>query len=301
MLLASVAVPVPLGQAFTYQVMPAQAAACRRGMRVVCELGHRQLVGVVLQVSDREPEIAVSKIKALGSFIESEPALPEELLDFLIELSRYYLAPIGEVLRLALPAVERSPASQENLFEGKARMIGRMVQEVHRVDPCPSDVKTPKGQAAEILEVLGKGPSLIRDLEKQFKNARAAVQRLQKSGFVRTSSTTDVKNPFFAQVAVRDTPPSLTSAQSVAIGAIVTALETASRQAFLLHGVTASGKTEVYLHAVQRCVELGRGALIMVPEIALTPQLVGRFRARLGDAIAVVHSALGVGERHQMW
>jgi primosomal protein N' (replication factor Y) len=301
MLLASVAVPVPLGQAFTYQVMPAQATSCRRGMRVVCELGHRQLVGVVLQVADREPEIAVSKLKPLGSFIESEPALPEELLDFLIELSRYYLAPIGEVLRLALPAVERSPASQENLFGGKARMIGRIVQQVQRVDPFPSDAKTPKGQAAEILELLGNGPSLIRDLEKQFKNARAVVQRLQKSGLVYTSTATDVRDPFFAQVTVRDTPPSLTSAQGFAIGAISSALETASRQAFLLHGVTASGKTEVYLHAAKRCVELGRGVLIMVPEIALTPQLVGRFRARLGDAIAVVHSALGDGERHQMW
>jgi primosomal protein N' (replication factor Y) len=301
MLLASVAVPVPLGQAFTYQVLPAQAAACRRGMRVVCELGRRQLIGVVLQVADREPEIAVAKLKPLGRFVESEPALPEELLDFLIELSRYYLAPIGEVLRLALPAVERTPGSQEALFGTQAKLIGRVMQQVHRIDPCPSDVKTPKGQAAQILEVLAAGPSLLRHLERQFKNARSAVQRLQKQGFVRTSNVTDVRNPFFARVAVRDTPPMLTPAQSSAVSAIITALDTTSRQSFLLHGVTASGKTEVYLHAVQRAVELGRGALVLVPEIALTPQLVGRFRARLGDAIAVVHSALGDAERHQMW
>ena len=301
MLLASVAVPVPLGQAFTYQVTPAQAAACRRGMRVVCELGRRQLIGVVLQVADRDPEIAVAKLKPLGSFVESEPALPEELLDFLIELSRYYLAPIGEVLRLALPAVERTPVSQENLFGKQAKMIGRVLHRVHRVEPCPSDVRPQKGQAAEILLVLAKGPSLLRDLEKQFKGARAAVQRLEKLGLVRTDTVTDVKNPFFARITERDTPPLLTPAQRSAVSAIITALETASRQAFLLHGVTASGKTEVYLHAVQRCIELGRGALILVPEIALTPQLVGRFRARLGDAIAVVHSAIGDGERHQMW
>jgi len=301
MWLASVAVPVPLGQSFTYSVTPAQAAVCRRGMRVQCELGRRQLIGVLLNVADREPEIAVDKLKPLGKLIESEPALPEELLDFLIELSRYYLAPIGEVLRLALPAVERTQSSTENLFGTKTKMVGRLVQQVHRIEPCPSEVKNPKGQAALIHDALVAGPRLMRDLEKQFKSARAAVQRLQHQGFVRIVAATEVKNPFFAQPVPRDMPPVLTQAQGDAVTAISTALETAARQSFLLHGVTASGKTEVYLHVVQRCLEIGRGALVLVPEIALTPQLVGRFRARLGDAIAVVHSALSDGERHQMW
>ncbi len=301
MLLATVAVPVPLGQAFTYRVTPEQAEHCRRGMRVNCELGRRKVIGVVLDVSDREPEVAVDKLKPLGRLVESEPALPEELLDFLIELSRYYLAPIGEVLRLALPAVERSVDAQASLLGTKTKMIGRLLQQVHRVEPCPSDVKTIKGQAADILSGLADGPRLLRDLEQRFKSARAVVNRLQKQGLVRFTSVTEIRNPFFANRAVPDTPPELTAAQREAVSAITNALQSSSRRAFLMHGVTASGKTEVYLHAVQRCIELGRGALILVPEIALTPQLVGRFRARLGDGIAVVHSALGDAERHQMW
>ncbi len=301
MLLASVAVPVPLGHAFTYRVLPEHASRCKRGMRVVCELGRRSLIGVVLNVADREPEVPVERLKPLGHLVESEPALPEELLDFLIELSRYYLATIGEVLRLALPAVERTQGQQESLLGVKAKLVGKVLQQVVRVEPCPSDVKTPKGQAAEILEALSAGPLLIRDLEQQFKNARASVKRLQQQGWVNVVPVTELKNPYFATNAVRDTPPELTNAQRAAVDAIDAALETQARQAFLLHGVTASGKTEVYLHAVKRCVELGRGAIVLVPEIALTPQLVGRFRARLGDAIAVVHSALSEAERHQMW
>ena len=301
MLLATVAVPVPLGQAFTYRVTPEQAPHCKRGMRVNCELGHRKVIGVVLDVSEREPEIVADKLKPLGSLVESEPALPEELLDFLIELSRYYLAPIGEVLRLALPAVERTADAQTTLLGIKTKMVGRVLQQVQRVEPCPSDVKTPKGQAAEILSSLAEGPSLLRDLEHRFKNVRASVNRLQKLGLVRLTSVTEIKDPFFASQATPDTPPVLTTAQRDAVSAITDALESTSRRAFLMHGVTASGKTEVYLHAVQRCIELGRGALILVPEIALTPQLVGRFRARLGDGIAVVHSALGDAERHRMW
>ena len=74
-----------------------------------------------------------------------------------------------------------------------------------------------------------------------------------------------------------------------------------ARHPFLLHGVTGSGKTEVYLRAVQRCLELGRGAIVLVPEIALTPQLVSRFRARIGDAIAVLHSGLAEVDRYAMW
>jgi len=301
MLLASVAVPVPLGQAFTYRVLPEHASRCKRGTRVVCELGRRSLIGVVLRVADREPEVAVERLKPLGHIVESEPASPEELLDFLIELSRYYFAPIGEVLRLALPAVERTQGQQESLLGVKAKLVGKVLQQVVRVQPSPSDAETPKGQASEILEALMTGPVLIRDLEQQFKNARASVKRLEEQGWVTVVPVTEIKNPYFAVKVAPDTPPQLTDPQRVAVDAINHALEFQVRQGFLLHGVTASGKTEVYLHAVKRGIELGRGAIILVPEIALTPQLVGRFRARLGDTIAVVHSALSDAERHQMW
>jgi len=298
---ASVAVPVPLGQALTYRVPPELGAQCRRGMRVLCPLAHRTVIGVVLDLQAGDPPLPPDKIKPIGALIDVEPVLPEELLDFLIELSRYYLAPIGEVLRLALPAVERSDEPAAGLFEANAKVIGRLLQRVTRVDPPTSEAPTSKGKSAAVLAALEASPLLLRDLEQQIKGARAVVKRLAAQGFVRLDTVTQVADPFFETAVVRDEPPALTEAQRAAVEGIGAAIAAGQRKAFLLHGVTASGKTEVYLHVVQHCLQAGRGALILVPEIALTPQLVGRFRARFGDAIAVIHSALGDGERHQMW
>jgi primosomal protein N' (replication factor Y) (superfamily II helicase) len=298
---ASVAVPVPLGQSLTYRVPTELLGKYRRGMRVLCSLRHRTVIGVVLELHDREPPIALEKIKPLGAPIDAEPALPEELLDFLIELSRYYLAPIGEVLRLALPAVERSHTQDPGLFDAKAKVVGRLMQRVARIEPSPGAATTLRGKAAELLEALDTGPALMRDLEQRVKGARAVVKRLVEQGLVRVETVTHMADPFFDIAIERDVPPELTAAQRAAVDGINAAIDAGQRKAFLLHGVTASGKTEVYLHVVQRCLQVGRGALILVPEIALTPQLVGRFRARFGDEIAVIHSALGEGERHLMW
>src|SRR5262249_53437086 len=108
-------------------------------------------------------------------------------------------------------------------------------------------------------------------------------------------------DPFFAAPAERDVPPPLNDAQARAVERIVERIDARRGGGFLLEGVTASGKTEVYLRAVARVLERGGGAIVLVPEIALTPQLVQRFRARLGDTIAVLHSGLTDRERHAMW
>jgi len=124
---------------------------------------------------------------------------------------------------------------------------------------------------------------------------------LEKQGLVRIESVTEVPQPILRKGRCSRYAPRVDGGangrrQCHRPGA------RDDRAAFLLATrCDRFGKTEVYLHAVKRCLELGRGALVLVPEIALTPQLVGRFRARLGDTIAVVHSALSEGERHQMW
>src|SRR5271165_2682411 len=130
-LLADVAVPVPLSHAFTYAVPPALAASVRPGARVVCELGRRRLVGVVLRVAERELPPGLTTVKPIAALVDAEPALPAELLSFLVELGAYYYAPIGEVLRLALPALERAQvralATQGELHAATRQVGGRRV------------------------------------------------------------------------------------------------------------------------------------------------------------------------------
>ena len=298
---ARVAIPVPLGQAFSYIVPPELIAEVHRGARVLCPFGPRRVLGVVLEVGSEPPDFPVDKLKPLRAVVDSEPVLQDELLSFLQELARYYIAPIGAVIELALPAVERTAAEALSKREAFAvESLGRMVQRVSAVDGAEAGAKL-GAQAREILEHLrAKGPETTPQLSKLWPNARAAVKRLEALTLVSVERIEAHADPFFAQVA-KDTPPELTPPQAAAVERITRSLESGEKQGFLLDGVTASGKTEVYLRTVQRALELNRGAIVLVPEIALTPQLVTRFRARLGDRIAVLHSGLTDIQRHAMW
>lgn len=302
---AEVAVPVPLGRSFSYSVPEALVARCTRGARVLCEFGKRRVMGVVLSTSTEAQAISEDRIKPIAAVVDTEPVIPEKLLEFLVELARYYFAPVGEVMRLALPAVERAAVKDGEMLglleAAGVSTVGRLVQVVSVVEGAARPDKT-SGRTQEIFEhLVTSGPEPIADLGRRWKGARAAVERLARLGLVRVEMRARASDPFFSGEVQRDEPPELTKAQAEAASAIVAHLSGGKGGAFLLHGVTASGKTEVYLRAVQHALENGGGAIILVPEIALTPQLVQRFRARLGDTIAVLHSGLTERERHAMW
>jgi primosomal protein N' (replication factor Y) len=307
-LLADIAVPVPLAHAFTYAVPDALAARVLPGARVLCNFGRRQAIGVVLSVAEREVPAHVKRLRPIASVLDDAPALPEEVVKFLTELAAYYFAPIGEVLRLALPALERGKVralEAEGALPSalsRTKQVGGRVVQVVRPTAAIEPAGSVRGQAAAILALLrASGEAPIAALEKTFGNARAAVKKLTALGLVESFEREAVRDAFFAEPLARDTAPELTEAQARAADAIVTAIRAHETAGFLLFGITGSGKTEVYLSAIAACLAEGRGALVMVPEIALTPQLVARFRARFGDGLAVLHSALGDADRHAMW
>jgi primosomal protein N' (replication factor Y) len=300
-LLADVALPVPIARAFTYLVPAAHAGRVRPGARVVCPFGGRRLVGVVLAVREGE---APKNAKAIAHAVDEEPALPEDLLAFLRDLATYYFAPIGEAVRLALPPVDRDTArevEEPSLF-GEARGVGaRRIQWVvptSRVE----EAGALRGQAAALLaHVRAVGAEPIAKLEERWKAARAAVKRLAEAGLVTVEEREAPRESLFGEPTARDAPHDATAAQTAAIEAIAGALAEPRAETFLLHGVTGSGKTEVYLRVIAAAREAHRGSIVLVPEIALTPQLVARFRARFGDEVAVLHSGLTPRERHGMW
>jgi primosomal protein N' (replication factor Y) len=302
MLLADVAVPVPLSHALTYSVPAKHAEAVLPGARVLVPLGRRRVVGVVLSTNEGEPPKGVRAIDRPVD--EGLPCLPEDLLAFLLELSAYYLAPPGEVMRLALPPIEKKTTKeieQPTLFS-KPRGIGERTQQ-YIVPVEEVRVHPPlRGQAVEILAHLHQaGAQTLAALERRWRNARPAAMKLAKLGLVWVERRASPELPVFADVAERDVPPDLLPAQAEAAAAITSAIEGDTSRTFLLHGVTGSGKTEVYLRAIAAARARKRGSIMLVPEIALTPQLVGRFRARFGDDVAVLHSALTPKERHVMW
>ena len=306
MRLADVALPVPLARVFTYEVPDAISDSAAPGARVLCPFGSRRMVGVVLARRDDQPPPGVKSIRAVLD--DGPPAVPEDLLGFLRDLAAYYLAPIGEVIKLALPPIERETARELvelSLFDTTRGVSTRQVKWVTPTDgasEAPDARSALRGQALAVLALLRVGGALpIAKLEERWGNARAAVKRLEERGLVKVEPRDVPEDPFFAEALERDVVPEATGPQAEAISAINRALHAGVGETFLLHGVTGSGKTEVYLHAIATARALKRGAVMLVPEIALTPQLVARFRARFGDDVAVIHSALTPKERLSMW
>lgn len=302
MRLAHVALPVPMPRAYSYEVPSRLSERALPGARVLCTLGSRRVVGVVLAIDDGDPP---EKVKPLLDVLDEVPVLPDELLAFLRDLSSYYLAPIGEVMRLALPPMDRAAAQalQDSLFDTKKGVSARRVQTVVPTDRAQPEGAAPlRGQAEAILaHVRAVGEVPLAKLGERWKNARAAVKRLAEAGLVSMGSQEAERDPFFGTPAERDVPPELNEAQRDAVAAIEEALAAATPVTAAVHGVTGSGKTEVYLRAIVAARARGKGSIVLVPEIALTPQLVSRFRARFGDDVAVLHSGLTSRERFDMW
>lgn len=312
---ALVAVPVPLGQAFSYAVPEALRGKVQPGVRVLCEFGRRKILGLILSLSE-EPPVGVepTKVKPILALLDDEPAIPEELLTFLVALAGYYVAPVGEVMRMALPAVERTSTQQEAtkqlLEDAKVTTVGRLVQVVGLSELGTMAVKGereltwPRGKARGLAEwLLEEGEQLVSDVEEKFGNARGIIKRLVELGVAELGQTQKQRDPFGELEVTRDTAKALNQAQRAAVDALTASLDSGdgTKVPSLLHGVTGSGKTEVYLHVVGEALARGLSSIVLVPEIALTPQLVGRFRARFGDCIAVLHSGLAEGDRQTMW
>ncbi len=274
-LLADVALPVPVPRAFTYLVPASIAGRAVRGARVICPFGSRRLVGVVLALSSGSPPAGAKAI--LRAVDEDVPAVPVDLLDFLRELASYYLAPIGEVLRLALPPVPRKVEDElrePSLFPAKRGGLSprRVRWAVMRDDAPPAPAL--RGQALAVWQHLQKAREAeVARLADTWKNARGALSHLVTAGLVRIDERAAVADPFFREAAPPEPPPDLTPAQTEAVLRLERALATEGPSTFLLHGVTGSGKTEVYFAAIVAARARGSGTLVLVPEIALTPQL----------------------------
>lgn len=269
-----VALPVPVPRLFDYR---AGAIAAPVGSRVRVAFGTRTLVGVVAAhgVGDSE---ALKPVEVL----DTAPLLAGELLDSLRWLARYTHAPLGEVLATALPTVLRHGGP----LPETAGHAWRLTEAGHTAlaGLRPGRPRT----LAQALSSATRDEDWLLD---SFDGARAALRGLAGRGLAERVAVAP------AAVPAAGGPP-LSAAQRHAVDAIAA---TPGFHAVLLDGVTGSGKTEVYLHAIADCLARGRQALVLVPEIGLTPQLLARFRARLGVAVHALHSGLSDGARARTW
>lgn len=279
-----IALPVPLPQTFDYLPPPGSPAPDTgdAGRRIKVPFGNRELVGMVEGIGTVQDP---APLREALQWLDGPPLLGGELYASLRWLARYAHAPLGEVVATALPAPLRRgeplPDTQEWGWELTAAGRGGLSR--LRAGSRPR----------RLAELLGDGPLAEDALAARMDGWREAGRALLKRDFARRVALA-------AAPAVAQPLPGLdpNPQQQTAIAAITAA---DGFQPFLLDGVTGSGKTEVYLQAIARCLAQGRQALVLVPEIGLTPQMLARFRGRLGIAVHALHSGLNDNERARVW
>ena len=279
-----VALPVPLPRLFDY--LPpagAEANADWIGCRVRVPFGRGVQVGVVLAAGPAQA--ARESLKAVIERLDEAALLPGELLATLAFCARYYHAPPGEVLATAVPVALRDgqPLPETAAYGWQLTAAGR-----EALAGRPG-----QGRPRRLLERLAAGPCPEDGLE-DFEGWRVAARALARQGKAERLAWPAERVPAAGEVP----GPVLNPAQRAALEVL---REDQGFRTVLLEGVTGSGKTEVYLQAVLDCLAAGRQALVLVPEIGLTPQTLQRFRARLGVPVLALHSGLADGERARAW
>ena len=288
--LAEVAVARPLRQTYTYRVPEKLAGALTPGIRLVVPFGTGRAIGIYLGPAASAPP---SGTKAILEVLDTQAVFTPDLLDLIRWAAEYYRHPLGEALKGALPP---------GLTEMRSQPVPRSthLQWVERVNS--PDLAEPRGAlmraVLSYLEACGR--TEMGELSSAVPGAPDAARRLAARGWVRITEQV-LEGDGVGSALSSPVPDRLTQEQVMAVSALTRAIDASEFSPFLLHGVTGSGKTEVYLQAIARVLELGRGALCLVPEIGLTPQLVGRFRGRFGDAVAVLHSGLRDAQRLAEW
>ncbi len=289
-----VALPAPLFRTFTYAVPDGIAMPIPVGSRVVVPFHNRREIGICL--GEVAPPPGVS-LKPIESVADETPSIPEPLLATARWIADWYAAPLGVTLRGMLPAV--LSGVQASIPTPKTRRVARLLQDLPSLMQREKAFSRAKQQGViyQLLEAQG-GMAPVEALLQQAGCTAGVITAMAKRGFVEIRDEIVQRDPF-AERAGTAPPPNPSAAQREAVETIVNG---APGQTFLLHGITGSGKTLVYIETLRAILRDGkRTAIVLVPEIALTSQTVDRFRGAFGDDVAVLHSALSDGERYDAW
>ncbi len=270
--------------AFVQDVVP--------GIRVKVPLGrgNREMTGYVVAIATvpQPPEA----FKPIEEVIDPEPLCTPKLLELFQWMSRYYIVPLGQVFEAAIPSGVRASAGSR---ERAMLYPSALAAEPHQLDRLPAK------QRAVMEQLLATGGGLTIDqLQKLADCSTGPINALRQSGLVEVRQERVFENAPYRMPQAPGMPLALSVDQRQALTHITDALDAASQQTILLHGITGSGKTEVYMQAIREVISFGRQAIVLVPEISLTPQTRQRFVHRFGNT-AVLHSHMSPVERHHQW
>jgi primosomal protein N' (replication factor Y) len=294
--LVSVAVPIPALDLLTY-IVPDGRPVPPAGARVVVPLGRRTLTGVV--VGAAEPPQGSFELRELIDVLDHEPYLPRDVIELADWVGDYYLAGPGATLSMAMPP--HALTARVDAF----RTVRLVALTAEGLDVA-NRIEVLSAKQADAVVLLKSAPDGIAAPQLAARGVSAAVvARLKALGLVSVRQARQDRDPFAsghgATVTADTANRALTDEQHIALARLRDLAAARAFRVALLHGITGSGKTEVYLHLADAVRRSGRGVLMLVPEIALTPAVAAVFRARFGAGVAIQHSGLSDGERHDQW
>jgi primosomal protein N' (replication factor Y) len=290
---AEVVLPLPLTQTFVYRIPATLAPRVCPGARVLVPVRRGRAIALVRSTGPDVAPPAGVRVRSILEAPDPLPALSPLLLRLGGWMSDYYGAPLGLALRALLPGAlwgpdrPQGPAEQSERVLVLTRSLGSLLERERAFGRAPR-----RRAAYEAVEALG-GAAPVRHLVDRLGLSVSVIEGLTRQGLARVDRVARLRDPFAASASP---PPAPTAEQEGVVRGIMEQESPA-----LLHGVTGSGKTLVYLEALRLAVAQGRGAILLVPEIGLTPQTVARVRGVFGDQVAVLHSGLSEGERVDAW
>ena len=270
-----------------------QGMALTPGMRVSVPLGRRQVDGLVVELCET-CDVPLSRMRPVTRALDDYAAVLPALMALASEMAQDVHCPLSETLRLMLPAAMRTGRVQT-----KREPVVTLCGHVNAYEVATAQGRSQK--RATLLRMLADGqPHTVAELSALVAAPQDALKNLAEQGLVCLTQREVFRPPYEDMPTVPSVAPTLTNDQQAALAVMNPPLHR-GEGAFLLHGVTGSGKTEVYLAMVEHALSLGKSAIILVPEIALTPQMISWFRNRFGPRTAVLHSRLTDGQRCDEW
>ncbi|MCL2760153.1 MAG: primosomal protein N' [Desulfuromonadales bacterium] len=302
----NVAVPLMLQQTYCYAVPEGKENQAVTGIRVLVPFGKRVMTGYILGKTEEQP----NELKEIREFLDLEPLFTETDLEFYQWIANYYLYPLSMVIKTALPSGLTITGRQKKIISEDGSVVTEeffnkstksKTEPFYRITSTPPPPSL-KGKAKNILDFIKENEESDRTtIYTLFGQSLIQLKRLLDLELITVENREIYRDPFKDKPYQPDSPKKLNQEQQAAYNKIITATDSGEFSPFLLHGVTGSGKTEIYLQVIAYAIERHKTALVLVPEIALTPQLVGRFRSRFSCGIAVLHSGLSDGERYDEW
>lgn len=297
-MVAAVLIDESADRVFSYRVPESLRGRVRESSRVAVPLRGREATGTVLELMPRSESglPAELKLKEVRRLLAEDPLLTTSLLRLARWISRYYRASLAQTLRCMVPSAVRPESGR-----ARTRRIARLAKMPSEAERQALAKRAPR-QAAIVDALLDAGGSAARLPAADF--PAAALASLAGKGLVAIEVEEVGRDPYPEEAFVATLPQELTDEQKTAVDSIIAAAAAENPKPILLHGITGSGKTEVYLQSIAQIAPTSGGAIVLVPEISLTPQTVERFKGRfspLGVGVAVLHSRLSEGERFDEW